>query len=223
MSSRAPHNRAGAALATLVAAGISAALACGGLALLWGGLCPAASAHPSLRNYVQHRAVITVGATNIDVTLDLTFYENASAIERARMDANHDGRISRAEVEAYLAGRAFDDGLTLMLDDTPLDLVPLADPKLDLTGDTRVHPHTHGVRLSYFARTPQWLAPGGVLALTDRLWLSTAALRSIEISGTGGFRFSSIPVREAGVWRARCAAVPARNAGAVPVPEEGQR
>jgi hypothetical protein len=189
--------------------------------ILVGSGLPKASAHPSLRDAIQHRAVIAIGASHIDVTLDLTFYEHASAVERGRMDADHDGGISPAEVQLYLdaQAQALEEGLTLTLDDKPLDLVPLDDPQLDLIGEARVRPHTPGGRLSFFARTPPSLAPGSVLALKDGLWPDTAALRSIEIRGGPGFRFSSVPVRERGVWRARCQTVPVRSDGAAqPVP-----
>ena len=148
-------------------------VACGGLAALWGGAFPAASAHPSLRNYVQHRAVVAVGPTNIDLTLEFTFHENSSMTERARMDAKHDGRISDTEIRAYLAARTdvSEQSLALSVDAEPLELVPLYDPTLDLSGDTRVRQHTNVLRLYYFALTRDRLAPGGVLTLRDGLWI----------------------------------------------------
>ena len=38
----------------------------------------------------------------MDVTLDLTFFEQWSASERAAMDADGNGAITRSEQEAYL-------------------------------------------------------------------------------------------------------------------------
>jgi hypothetical protein len=183
------------------------------LAALGYGAVASVSAHPSSRNVVQHRAVVTVGAAYIDVTLDLTFHENASAAERARLDANGDDRISRAEIASSLDADAesFERGLTLTLDGTPVELVPLADPTLDLMGEDRVRPRVHALRLSYFARTPPSLASGGVLILRDGLWPEAAALRSIEIAATGGFRCASLPLRDAGEWRGRCQVVPPRR------------
>jgi hypothetical protein len=182
-------------------------------------LAPSASvsAHPSPRNVIQHRAVVAVGAAYIDVTLDLTFHEHASAAERARLDGDGDGRISRMEIESYLGrtAEAFEAGLTLTVDDTRLELVPLADPKLDLMGEDRVRPRAHALRLAYFARTPSSLARGGVLALRDALWPEAAALRAVEVGTTGGFRCAPVASRDAGVWRAHCQAVPA-PAGSVP-------
>ena len=171
---------------------------------------PPASAHPALRDFVQHRAVIAAGATHVDVSLELTFYEHVSAAERARMDADADGRVSAAEGRRYLASLAatFEDGVVLTVDGAPLDLAALDEPRLDLMDDARVGPHPHAVRLSYFARTPPTLRPPSVLELRDRLWSNTAALRSIEIGGTDAFRFSSMPIAEPGVWRARCDQAP---------------
>lgn len=196
------------------------AFACSVLVVLLAGTLPSAFAHSFLRNYIQHRALITVGPTNIDLTLDLTFYDNSSMKERALMDKNHDGRVSQAEIQAYLNANAeaFERGLAVSLDDKPIVLVPLYEGSLDLMGDTRVGPHPHVLRLYFFARTPPTLAPGSVLTLNDKLWPETGALRLIEVNETVGCRFSSLPVREPGVWRARCQAVPARSEGAVPFP-----
>ena len=178
------------------------------------GTVASVSAHPSPRHVVQHRVVVAVGPAYIDVTLDLTFHEHASAAERARLDGNHDGRISRPEVASHLAASedAFEKGLTLTLDDAPVELVPLADPELDLMGEDGVRPRAHALRLSYFARTPPALGPGAVLALRDTLWPEASALRSIEIGTTGGFRCAPLPLRDAAEWRGRCqaATTPAR-------------
>src|SRR5207248_2091909 len=117
---------------------------------------------------------------------------------------------------------AFERGLALSVDDKPLELAPLYDGTLDLMGDTRVGPHPHILRLYFFARTPPSLVPGSVLTLSDGLWAETGTLRLIEVNETGGYRFSSVPVREPGVWRTRCQAVPARSKGAVASPAQDQ-
>lgn len=185
--------------------------ACAAVAvMLWPSAPRTAQAHTFLRNYIQHHALIAVAPKNIDVTLELTFNENCSAAERAKMDTNHDGRISSAEVERYLSGltKALEKGFALSVAGQVLELVPLYDAKLDLMGDTRVRPHTHVLRLYLFARTPESLKAGSVIELKDSLWSDTGALRSVEVGGADGFRFSSVPVRESGVWRAKCQAVP---------------
>lgn len=199
-----------------------ATFSCAAVAALLVGMVPSASAHTFLRNYIQHRAVITVGPTNIDLALELTFYENGSMKERARMDTNHDGRVSKAEIQVYLRAKAsaFERGLMVTVDGKPMELAPLYDATLDLIGDARVGPHAHVLRLYYFARTPPSLAPGCVLTFRDGLWAGTGALRSVEINGTGGF--SEVPDREPGVWRARCQAVPTKSDGAIPIPARSQ-
>jgi hypothetical protein len=188
------------------------------LAVLLASAFDSAWAHVFLRNYIQHRVLITVGPAYIDVTLDLTFYENSSRKERLLMDKNHDGRVSNAEAQAYLNARAeaFERSLAVSVDDKPLELVPLYESTLDLMGDTRVGPHSHALRLYFFARTPPTLGPGSVLTLNDHLWADTGALRLIEVDQTVGCSFSSMPTAEPSVWQGRCQAVPARSKHAAP-------
>src|SRR5208283_642645 len=64
------------------------------------------TAHEPLAACVQHRLQLTVGARYIDLTLDLTFFEEWSARERRAMDADGNGRITRLESESYLKNLA---------------------------------------------------------------------------------------------------------------------
>ena len=61
-----------------------------------------ARAHDILGSFVQHTVHLAVGAQHLDVTLDLTFFEEWSARERKAMDADGSGVITRSEQEAYL-------------------------------------------------------------------------------------------------------------------------
>ena len=61
-----------------------------------------ALAHDLFTAYIQHGVHLSVGAKHVDLTLDLTFFEEWSAKERLAMDTNNNGRISRSEVDAYV-------------------------------------------------------------------------------------------------------------------------
>lgn len=177
-------------------------------ALLFALFLRPVEAHTTLRDFIQHRAAITVGSRNIDVSLELTFYEDCSVKERRRMDADGDGRVEDAEVAAYLAREAgrFAEALSLGIDGRPLELLPLFDPQIDLQGDSRVTPHFHVLRLDYFVRTPEWGGAASVLELKDGLWAGEKALRSLEVEGKDGVRAAVLSADATGASRVRCEA-----------------
>jgi hypothetical protein len=195
------------------------------LALLHAG--HAASAHPILMTYIQHHASATVGVTNVDIRLELTFFEVRSTTERRRMDADHNGAITASEIRNYLAGIApsLESGVHLSVGGRRVDLVPLYDPEINLLGVNEVAPSHHLLRLFYFARTPEWLKPGDEIAIEDNLWPHAAAICSFEANGQQGFRIA--PRQDSGaastseaasaphVMRAQCLTVP-REGRAVP-------
>ena len=156
-------------------------------------LAPSSSGHAVFMTYINHRATITVGPRDIDVELELTFYEVRSMAERRRMDADHDGLITRNEVCAYLKriSADLDAGLRLTIGGRAVDLVPLYDPELDLLGVNEIAPCHHVLRLFYFARTPSWLKAGDEIVLDDFLWSQTAALRSFSVTGRGEYRLAA--------------------------------
>jgi len=163
-------------------------------------------AHTTLRDYIQHRATVDVEGRNIDVTVELTFYEDCSVVERRRMDANGDGRIGEGEIRAYLKGEAerFERDLRLTFDGKPLELIPLFDPRIDLCGNDAVAPHFHVLKLEYFARTPRMADSGAVIELKDGLWADQPALRALETSGKDGIRATAAASKDPQVWRVKC-------------------
>ena len=95
------------------------------------GLPPPATAHDLFAAYVQHSVHLTVGARDVDLTMDLTFFEEWSARERLAMDTDANGRISRWEVEAYVKKLAprISRQVKLRVAGHELALVPLYEPK----------------------------------------------------------------------------------------------
>jgi hypothetical protein len=158
------------------------------------GTLPSARAHADLMGFIRHAVRVEVGPTNIDVTVELTFYEIPSVTERQRMDANGDKRIDAAEAGTYIESLAetLADGIRLEVDGRALEVVALRDPALDLMGVDRVSPAHHLLRLAWFARTPAGLGPGSRLVFEDRLWPKTRALDAFEAAGVGGMRVETI-------------------------------
>ncbi|NLE57043.1 MAG: hypothetical protein GX616_01685 [Planctomycetes bacterium] len=140
--------------------------------------------------FIRHDAKISVGPRNIDVALELTFHEYPSLAERRRMDRNHDDTITETEIKGYLDSM-IDlslDALTLSVDDRPLQVIPLYDPRIDLLDATNVAPSHHVLRLSWFARTPPWLKAGSRIRAQYRLWPEAPRIDVLSASGDDGFR-----------------------------------
>ncbi len=148
-----------------------------------------APAHEQLAAFVQHHVHLSVGKRYIDVTLDLTFFEDWSARERLAMDANRDGRITRAESEAYLKKLAPDLArqVRLRVAGHEFDLTPLYDPELDLLGSNQTGPARHRLRLWFFGPTPANLRPGDDIVIEDRLWSQAQALATFQAEGRDGW------------------------------------
>ena len=105
-------------------------------------MSPSGQAHDVLGTFVQHGAHLTVGAQHIDITLDLTFFEEWSARERGVMDADASGNITKSERESYakkLAPQLYKQ-VKLRVAGRELPLVPLYDPEVDLLANNKVGP-----------------------------------------------------------------------------------
>ena len=157
----------------------------------------AAVAHDLFTAYVQHGVHLTVGARNVDLTLDLTFFEEWSARERLVMDTDGNGRIARSEVEAYvkqLAPQVFRQ-VKLRVAGRELDLVPLYDPEIDLLANDKVGPGHHRLRLFFFAPTPPALRAGDEIVVEDSLWPLVKAIGTPQAEGHDG---ATVETREIG-------------------------
>jgi hypothetical protein len=142
--------------------------------------------------FVRHEAKVVVGSRNIDITAELTFYEYPSLAERRRMDRDHDEAVTKAEIEAYMAGLSdmLRDAITVSVDDRLLTVVPLYDPRIDLLEVPKVAPSHHVLRLFCFARTPDWLRAGSRIRIEDKLWPDTPRIDVLDASGQDEVRIT---------------------------------
>ena len=175
-----------------------------------------AVAHDLFAAYVQHSVRLTVGARHIDLTLDLTFFEEPSLRERALMDADANGHITRSELVSYARRLApqLAEQVVLRVADQEVPLVPLYDPEIDLLGSDRVSLAHHRLRLFFFAPTPTSLRAGADIAVEDLLWPETKALGTLQAEGRDGCTletaktsdpgFASAGKGEARLFRVRC-------------------
>ena len=202
------------------------------MVLMIGGPCDSA-AHEQLAAYVQHRVSLTLGERYIDLTLDLTFFEEWSAQERHAMDADGNGRITRRESESYLRklAPALSQQLKLRVAGRELDLVPLYDPELDLLGSNQTGRTHHRLRLWFFASTPASLRAADEILIEDRLWPMAKALGTLQAEGLDGCVLEVVtpgdpgfaPARpgEARLFHARCLKAPLDKPGRPSVQQGG--
>lgn len=186
-------------------------------------LRPHAAAHDLYTNYIQHSIHLTIGARHMDVTLDLTFFEEWSARERQVMDANANGRIARAELEAYLKRLApeLSGPVKLRVAGRELPLAPLYDPEVDLLANDQTGPGHHRLRVMFFTPTPTTLRAGDEIEVEDRLWPEAKILATAQVEGRDGCKLtteikvnprSSSPRPDEARWfKFRCLKPPAAN------------
>ncbi len=155
-----------------------------------------AAAHDVFAACVQHRVGIAVSAKHLDVTVQLTFFEEGSKHERQHMDSDSDGRISRTEIDAYLQTLEPElaSAVSLQVGGHPIILAPLSAAELELLSEDRADRGVHRLTLLYFAPTPPALATGTELLLEDRLWPSVRALVSIHVEGKDACRLEVLPI-----------------------------
>jgi hypothetical protein len=151
--------------------------------------------HEVLTTYIQHRVGVVVAARYLDVTVELTFFEDGSEHEREHMDADGDGRLSRAETDAWLRQLEprLAEAIKLRVDGRPVALIPLRAPELDLLGDWRVGRGHHRLTLFFFASTPPTWRPGAEVVVEDRLWPKVRALVALQVEGRDGARLEAVP------------------------------
>ena len=164
-----------------------------------------AAAHDLFTNYVQHSVHLTVGARHLDLTLDLTFFEEWSARERRTMDADANGRIARSELDSYLKQRApqLSRQVKLRVAGRELQLAPLYDPEVDLMANDKIGPGHHRLRLFFFAPTPTMLRADDEIVVEDRLWPDAKVLGTVQVEGRDGCTLTTEIIIKPGLAPAR--------------------
>ena len=188
------------------------------------GLRRHAAAHDLFASYIQHSVHLTVGARHIDLTLDLTFFEEQSARERMAMDADANRHITRSELESYVRKLApqLAEQVALRVDGQTLPLIPLYDPEIDLLGSDKVAPAHHRLRLFFFAPTPTTLRADAEIEIEECLWPEAKALGTLQAEAQDGCTletektsdpsFAAARQGEARLFKIRCLKPPTRPA-----------
>jgi len=186
------------------------------------GMSSSAEAHDVLGTYVQHGVHLTIGMDHVDVTLDLTFFEEWSTRERRTMDADASGKITRTELNSYVTKFApqLAQQVKLRVAGREVPLVPLYDPEVDLLANDTVGPAHHRLRLFFFAPTPM-LQEKDEIVIEDHLWPEAKALATSAAEGRDGCTLTaedsahagSAPLRPDGahVFKFRCLGAPVKK------------
>lgn len=180
---------------------------------------PSADAHAVYMTYLRHDVSVTVSPENIDITVELTFFEMPSLSERRRMDRDRDGSISDRERDLYLAeiGGELVDAVVLAVDGRSVDVMPLYESQIDLLDVAEVAPAHHVLRLYRFARTPSWFQTDSRVVVKDALWPNAPALRFAEAAGQDGITIvieddaGGEPPNAADTLRVRCTSMPPKR------------
>jgi hypothetical protein len=140
---------------------------------------------------VQHHIVATVGASHLDVTVELTFHSVFAQRERRRLDADGDGMIRAEEIRRYLDEilGTLEAGLRISSGKRAIGLTTLHPPEVDLLENEAAGAHPLRVRASYVARLDDRMRSAGAVELEDRLWPEAPALGSLQVRSqqrTGG-------------------------------------
>ena len=160
-----------------------------------------ATAHDLFTAYIQHSVILTVGARYTDLEVDLTFFEEWSARERAAMDADGNGRIARSEVEAYVKklAPALAQAVKLRVAGQEVALAPLYTPEVDLLGNHQAGPAHHRLRLFFFAPTPTPLRANDEIVVEDRLWPTAKGLGMLQAEGRDDCALETEKTRDPGL------------------------
>jgi hypothetical protein len=178
------------------------------------------TAHELLAAYIQHSISLTVGTRYSDLEIDLTFFEDWSARERATMDADGNGRITRSELEAYVKKleSELEGQVKMRVAGHDPALTLLYAPEVDLLGNDRVGSAHHRLKLLFFAPTSAQLRVGDEIVIEDLLWPAAKALGVLQANGrdrctlttvkTNSSTFAPASPGEARLFKARCLALP---------------
>ncbi len=174
------------------------------------------AAHESLQHFVHHTATFTIREDSIDVAIDLAFYGEHAAAERARIDADQSGTISNAEWSAYKAAIAEESSshVSILGGDTSLSTAALYEPDVDVHRDWSRNDAPVTVHLVFFAPRPT--DANADIWMRDTLWLDLPALCLTKVEGGG--RASGLPTPMTRVP----AGEPREHRGTIVTPKKGE-
>lgn len=148
-----------------------------------------AVAHPNLSAFVQHDVSLKAGATYIDLTLRLTFFDHRAEDQQLLLDSDGDGRFSSAERATFRKAllKAVEEQMSLHADGHELNLLPRYDPEI------RTDPESgrFEIRLHLFTRRPTKVKGSTLVEVHNRLFPNVPALTAFHVAGKNGVRVTT--------------------------------
>ncbi len=148
-----------------------------------------AVAHPNLSAFVQHDVSLKAGATYIDLTLRLTFFDHRAEDQQLLLDSDGDGRFSSAERATFRKAllKAVEEQMSLHADGHELNLLPRYDPEI------RTDPESGRleIRLHLFTRRPTKVKGSTLVEVHNRLFPNVPALTAFHVAGKNGVRVTT--------------------------------
>ena len=149
-----------------------------------------AVAHPNLSAFVRHDVSLKAGATYIDLTLRLTFFDHRAEDQQLLLDSDGDGRFSSAERATFRKAllKAVEEQMSLHADGHELNLLPRYDPEI------RADPEESGrfeIRLHMFTRRPTKVEGTTLLEVHYGLFPNIPALTAFHVAGKNGVRVTT--------------------------------
>ncbi len=156
--------------------------------------CGLAMAHSTLSAYVQHDVLLEASKDYLDLTVQLTFFDDEAEARRDALDVNGDGDFSAEErsvfKEALLAEA--EKALLLHVAGTRVELVSRFDPEIECTVPPGGEAHLRfDIRLHFFADLPALPDGKAALEVHDSLFADVPAMASLRVAAKDGIQISA--------------------------------
>ncbi len=155
-------------------------------------------AHESPQRTARQNYGISVDARNINIEVTTTFFARREVV--GALPGNQESEITfETRIDPELLAESSGGNLKLQVDGQMVPLYRLHRPELELAGSEE-SPRPHFLRLTFFARTPDWLKQGSRITLQNYLPGQSSLEASFRIEGVDGYRFSQgeSPIRAGG-------------------------
>ena len=155
-------------------------------------------AHESPERTARQNYGISVDSRNIDIEVTTTFFARREPAGDLPTGQKSDIQFE-TRVDPELLAQSTGGNLKLQVDGKMVPLYRLHRPELELAGpEESLRPRF--LRLTFFARTPDWLKPGSRITLQNYLPGQSSLETFFRIEGLDGYRFSQgdNPLRVAG-------------------------
>jgi hypothetical protein len=156
--------------------------------------CSLAMAHSTLSAYVQHDVLLEASKAYLDLTVQLTFFDDEAEAQRSALDVNGDGDFSAEERAAFKKALMAEAEKTLLLhvDGAALELVSRFDPEIVCAVPPGGEAHLRfEIRLHFFADLPALPDGKAALEVHDSLFADVPAMASLRVSAKDGTQITA--------------------------------